>query len=65
MPRALCWPYGGGAVSYERGTPVHGVVSPEGDMSVNVVDVVGELLEPLALPELQGYLAHKKEPPPL
>jgi len=30
-------------------------------MSVNVV---GELLEPLALPELQEYLAHKKEPPP-
>ena len=23
IPRALWWPYGGGAVSYERGTSVH------------------------------------------
>jgi len=29
MPMALLWPYGGGAVSYERGTPVpHGGAQP-------------------------------------
>ena len=35
MPRALWWPWGGGAVSYERGTPVPAKVAMHSDFRGN------------------------------
>jgi len=48
MPRALWWSWGGGAVSYERGTPVlfHGLYGREHTvaMSGSVVNALHSLL---------------------
>ena len=48
MPRALWWPYEGGAVSYERGTPVSVSPRPGSDMSAK---------PPLLKPDLYRCLA--------
>jgi len=54
-------PYGGprgGAVSYERDTPVHGLL----EIKTRTVPMGGPMHLGLAL---QGHLAHKKTPFPL
>ena len=61
---------GGEAVSYERGTPV-GQSTQNGVVMPPVLPLAGRGapardpgLGPLR-PTVQGYLAHKKQPPPL
>ena len=53
VPRALWWSQGGGAVSYERGTSVPVAVAAGGSLAVR------------SLIPVQGYLAHKEQPPSL
>ena len=83
MSRALWWSSGGGAISYERGTPLPILslsflrfIHTRNTLAVHVCGVSGLALPiaPLArithvlghmgLVLLQGYLAHKKTPPP-
>jgi len=51
--------WGGGAISYERGTPVLSTHAKDRVIACALAE-----LEELKSFELQGYLTHKKQPPP-
>ena len=56
ITRVVWWSYGGGAGSYERGTPVQQEDAPPSKAWIEVLNVSFSL---------QGYLAHKKTLTPL
>ena len=56
---------GGGAVSYERGTPVWHVCDSQGQILALAFRYKSlKHFKVFLLRSVQGYLAHKKQPPP-